>query len=157
MIIIPITFVIINVLSFKFGLFKIVERTSNNHFGTIYYAVGITVLQILNYFNPLFINASSLAVIILAFGDGAASFFGSLFHNHNFKLLLDKSIIGFISFIVFSSIGCFFYLKYYNLEINLEIIMMVVLTGGILELLTGKGLDNISILFGITTLAYLLI
>lgn len=157
MIIIPLTFVLINILSYKFKIFKIVERTEKNHFGTIYYAIGILALQILNYFNPHFIIASSVAVIVLTFGDGAASFFGSLFKRNNFKLLFNKSITGFLAFILFSIFGILIYTNYYGVFVNRNALTIIVLTGAVLELITGGGLDNLSILFGITTLAYLLL
>lgn len=157
MIIIPLTFVLINILSYKFKIFKIVERTEKNHFGTIYYAIGILILQTLNYFKPTFIIATSISVIILTFGDGAASFFGSLFKNNKLKLLFDKSITGFLSFILFSILGILIYTNYYNVFVDINTLVIIVLTGAILELITGGGLDNLSILFGITTLAYLLL
>lgn len=157
MIIIPLTFVLINILSYKFKIFKIVERTEKNHFGTVYYAIGILILQILNYFKPPFIMATSISVIILTFGDGAASFFGSLFKNNKLKLLFDKSITGFLSFILFSILGILIYTNYYNVFVDRNALVIIVLTGAVLELITGGGLDNLSILFGITTLAYLLL
>lgn len=157
MIIIPLTFVLINILSYKFKIFKIVERTEKNHFGTVYYAIGILILQILNYFKPTFIMATSISVIILTFGDGAASFFGSLFKNNKLKLLFDKSITGFLSFILFSILGILIYTNYYNVFVDRNALVIIVLTGAVLELITGGGLDNLSILFGITTLAYLLL
>lgn len=157
MIIIPLTFVLINILSYKFKIFKIVERTEKNHFGTVYYAIGILILQILNYFKPTFIMATSISVIILTFGDGAASFFGSLFKNNKLKLLFDKSITGFLSFIMFSILGILSYTNYYNVFVDRNALVIIVLTGAVLELITGGGLDNLSILFGITTLAYLLL
>ena len=157
MIIIPLTFVLINILSYKFKIFKIVERTEKNHFGTVYYAIGILILQILNYFKPSFIMATSISVIILTFGDGAASFFGSLFKNNKLKLLFDKSITGFLSFILFSILGILIYTNYYNVFVDRNALVIIVLTGAVLELITGGGLDNLSILFGITTLAYLLL
>lgn len=157
MIIIPLSFVFINILSYRFKIFKIVERTDKNHFGTIYYAMGILLLQILNYLKPDFIIATSIAVILLTFGDGAASFFGSLFNKRSFKLVFGKSLAGFISFIFCSILGLLIYSNYYNFFLEKEFIVIIVSTGAILELLTGGGLDNLSILFGITTLAYLML
>lgn len=155
MIIIPLSFLFINILSYKFKIFKIIEREEKNHFGTIYYALGILILSIINYFNNNYLIASNIAIIILTFGDGSASFFGSMIKNT--KLFKDKTIIGFISFIIFSFIGCILYIKITNVNITIEKQTILIITAAILELLTTKGLDNLTILFGITTLGVLLI
>lgn len=155
MLIIPLSFLFMNVLSYKFKIFKIIERKEKNHFGTIYYAIGILSLAILNYFNRNFLQASNVAIVILTFGDGAASFFGSMFEN--IKLFQNKTLIGFLSFIIFSLLGCLLYSIITKENIKLEKQIILIITAATLELLTGGGLDNISILFGITSLGVLII
>ncbi len=155
MIIIPISFVFINIFSYKFKIFKIIERKEKNHFGTIYYAIGFLSLAILNYFNCNFLNASNIAVIILTFGDGAASFFGGMFKN--IILFHDKTLVGFLSFIIFSFLGCLLYSIFFKVNIKLEKQTILIITAAVLELLTGGGLDNLSILFGITSIGVLII
>lgn len=157
MIIIPISFIIINYLSYRFKLFNIIERSTKNHLGTIYYAIGITILQILNYFQNDFIIASSVAVVVLSFGDGAASFFGSIISKKNITLIFHKSLVGFISFIIFAYLGCMIYFHIFKITFSYEQISIIVITGAVLELITGGGLDNISILFSVSSIAYLLI
>lgn len=52
-IIIPLSFIIINALSYKFKIFKMFERETNekNHYGTIYYAIAMTIMATLSFFN----------------------------------------------------------------------------------------------------------
>lgn len=53
--ILPALFVVINSLSYKFKIFKSIERENNDGFGTIYYAISILLISIFTYKigNPL--------------------------------------------------------------------------------------------------------
>ena len=49
-IIIPVSFLIINTLSYKYKIYKSVERETGNHCGTIYFAIAITIVMTAAYF-----------------------------------------------------------------------------------------------------------
>ena len=42
-VILPALFIGLNLLSHRFGLCRSIERTEGNHFGTVYFAVSITI------------------------------------------------------------------------------------------------------------------
>lgn len=53
--VLPVIFVVINAFSYKFKIFKTIERENNDGFGTVYYAFSILLICIFTYLikNPL--------------------------------------------------------------------------------------------------------
>ena len=79
-IIIPVIFIILNILSYRFNIYKSVERDEGNHLGTVYFAIAVTVVLGISYFVPELYYASGVAIFCLTFGDGFAALIG-----YNFK------------------------------------------------------------------------
>ena len=71
-IIIPVSFLIINTLSYKYKIYKSVERENGNHYGTIYFAMAITIVMTVAYFKREMYLESGVAAFCLTLGDGAA-------------------------------------------------------------------------------------
>lgn len=158
MVIIPITFIFINVISWRFNLFTIVERDrNNNHLGTIYYAIAYTITQFVSFIQPAYRFATGIAISVLTFGDGFSSLLGSFIKKGNPRLIYHKTLIGFLATALFSFLGVFLFQCYYLTDLTIFDIIIVALTGAVLEISIDKGLDNFTIYFGITALAYLLI
>ena len=74
-IILPILFVIINSLSYKFNLIKSMEREEKDSLGTVYYAISILVISIFTYVinKPI---VGLLGLLIMGYGDGFAAVVG---------------------------------------------------------------------------------
>ena len=53
-IIVPVLFILFNSLSRRFRIFKSVERERDDHPGTVYFAVAVTLILTLAYFFPSF-------------------------------------------------------------------------------------------------------
>ena len=102
-VIIPFTFIIINYLSYKFKLFKSIEREEDNHLGTVYFSIAIFIILLVAYIYPELYIYTGISTFCLTFGDGFASFIGSSIKNK--KIKNNKSLIGFISCFIFSFIS----------------------------------------------------
>lgn len=157
-IIIPLSFIIINALSYKFKIFKMYERESNekNHFGTIYYAIAMTIMAILSYLYEPLLLPYGLSVFVLSFGDGVAAILGSSIKKHNPKITKEKSLIGTMACIVFSGFGVVLFGLLFNINLSFSYIILIAVTAGLLELV-GNGLDNFSVTFGVMFISYLII
>lgn len=141
-IIIPVSFLIINALSYKFKIFKAIEKEEDNHLGTIYFAITVTILMTIVYFVPSLYFYSGVGVICLTLGDGLAALLGTQIKSK--KIYKKKSLIGFIGCIVGTFIGLLiFKLTLFN---NLKIIYIILLSFvvGIVELVD-YGLDNFTV------------
>ena len=142
---IPVIFVFLNTLSYKFNIYKSVERKEDNHKGTIYFAIAITILLGLAYIFPSLYTASGVAVFCLTFGDGFAALVG--YNTKSKKLHLNKSLNGFIACIVSTILSILAFSMIYNIEISIVDIVLLGFITAILELV-GKGLDNFTVSIG---------
>ena len=131
-IIIPFSFLIINSISYKFKIFKSIEREEDNHLGTIYFAIAILIMTTTAYFVPSLFVYSGISVFCLCFGDGFASLLGSFFGKR--KIYHKKSYIGFISCIIATLIGLIFFKVFRFSELSLSLFILISLLAGILEL-----------------------
>ena len=75
----PLSFIVINILSYKFKLFKSMEDGSGN-LGTIYYPISVFIMALVTYFIPEFYGAFGVGLFCMAFGDGFAPLVLSLIH-----------------------------------------------------------------------------
>ena len=94
-VIVPVIFIVLNSLSYKFKLYKSVEREDENHLGTIYFAIAITVILAIAYWDPKFYFPAGISVFCLTFGDGVAALIG--YNVKSAKIKGNKSIAGFFA------------------------------------------------------------
>lgn len=156
-VIVPISFIIINALSYKFHLFKMIERDGgdDNHKGTIYFAVGITALMIFALLWPQTIMATGLATFALCFGDGPAAMFGSKAKN---KIIIrqGKTLQGTIACFIGALIGLYVFSAILSYRLPFGVAILLSFATALFELV-GKGLDNFSILFGVYIIASIMV
>ena len=145
--VLPIAFVFINLFSYKFKLIKSIEREKNDGLGTVYYAVSMLIASIISYGVGCPIVGAS-GILIMGYGDGLAAIVGKKIKSQKYKMgSLTMFIISLvISFIVLKIIG----IKYLFLD---AICIAVVST--ILEAVSIKGLDNITVPVIVTILTLL--
>ncbi|MDD2409655.1 MAG: hypothetical protein PHD03_02935, partial [Bacilli bacterium] len=66
----PLTFILINYISYKKDIFKGMEEKES--LGTIYYPISIFIMALLTYLNNEFYPYYAVAIFCMAFGDGIA-------------------------------------------------------------------------------------
>lgn len=153
-IIIPVIFIVLNALSYKYDLYKSVERDEGNHMGTVYFAVAVTIVMTVAYFRPEFYYPGGIAAFCLTFGDGAAALIG---YNTGTKKLRDgKSMSGFLGCIGSSALALLVFRFIYPAGISVPAVLILAVSAAVFELV-GAGLDNFSVTFGSFLLSWLLI
>lgn len=155
--ILPVVFIIINSLSYKFKIFKTMEREKNDGFGTIYYAISIFIITIFSYLqqDPMIGTAGML---IMGYGDGFAAIVGRKVKSKEYNILgTTKTIAGSATMFIFSLIiSCIvFYIIGMEYFIIKAFITSVIAT--LLEAISVKGLDNINVPIMVTILTYIFI
>lgn len=153
-IIIPVIFLVLNSLSYKFKIYKSVEREENNHLGTIYFAIAITAVMTMAYFFPVLYYPSGAAAFCLTFGDGFAALIGYNFPSR--KLRGGKTILGFLSCAAASALCLVVFKAIYWPQLTLPAILILAGTAAISELV-GNGLDNFTVTFAAFALSHLLV
>jgi len=156
----PITFVILNYVSYKKDIFSAMERhdKKNNSMGTVYYPISVLVLSVLTVIDNDFIAPYGIGLFCMAFGDGLAPFFGQRYKSYKFKIFnANKTLFGTLTVFICSIIVVVIFSLYYSLPITLFEIFIVAISGTILELVGKKGIDNLLLPIGTAIVTYLLI
>jgi len=138
-IIAPLTFIVLNYLSYRYNLVSAMERDekSVNDLGTVYYAISLTIITYFA-FEYDYLKEGLFAILVMGYGDGLSAVFGKFFGKK--KLYQNKSWLGtFTMFLVTMIIGLILFPELWYLMIFIALMMSM------LELFTPKGLDNISV------------
>ncbi|OLS28521.1 MAG: hypothetical protein HeimC2_05770 [Candidatus Heimdallarchaeota archaeon LC_2] len=161
---IAIIFILINFITSPASPIKRlqIDSTREGHsFGTTYYAISLTSLLLFYFDTPWILQVGFLPLVI---GDAAAAYFGSKYGKHPWKYFNDKSIEGSIfaylsTFIILGLVLTsyklidlfdFSYLFLLGLILSISMITTVV------EIISSKGLDNITIPLFCTIFALLI-
>ena len=146
---VPITFVIINYVSYKQDLIKVMERKNQDGLGTVYYAVSLFILAIVSfgiYQKPIL---GLIPNVIMAYGDGFAAVVGKYIKSKTYKVgETQKSIAGSITMFIISLIFITIFLTTrYTFELWQIVLIGIVMSGivTIIEAISVKGIDNISV------------
>ncbi len=153
--ILPAVFVIMNSLSYKFKIFKSIERENSDGFGTIYYAISILLISLFTYKigNPLL---GLPGILVMGYGDGFAAIIGQKIKSKEYKVgNTTKTIAGSTTMFLFSLAICMVVFRILNMEYFWVKAIGVAVVATILEAVSIKGLDNISVPVLVTILTYL--
>ena len=144
----PLSFIVINTLNVNLRLIPGIQREESKDFGTVYYAVSLSMITFAAYqFNM--VTAASIALFVMGYGDGFAALIGKKVPSK--KIRPNKSILGSFTMVLVS-----FGVSYYWSQ-DVVISLVVAITAGVAELFSPKGLDNLTVPFIIFVLAGLLL
>lgn len=159
--ILPAIFVVINYLSYKFNIIKVMERDSSdddsNSLGTVYYAVSLLVVAILTFGilnNP---TLGLIGIAVMGYGDGFAAIAGKGIKSKHYKVFgSDKSIAGSISMFLISLIIISGGMAYMNATLWIIKSIIVAIIATVLEAASPKGTDNLTVPIATTLLVWLM-
>lgn len=155
--IMPVSFILVNYLSYRYKIFTFIEREGEkNHPGTVYYAIAMTVLMALTIFFPETVIPSGIAVFCLSLGDGAAALVGSYFGKYGPRITETKSLIGSLACAVGAMAGVYLLMLFVPFSLPFYAVAVIGVTTAVCELV-GHGLDNFAIVFGVTAVSTLLL
>ena len=148
----PVVFVIVNYLSYKKNLIKVMEREEQDGFGTVYYALSLLILSIVSFGifkNPVL---GLVPTFVMAYGDGLAAIIGKNTKSKKYKLSdTKKSFAGSLTMFIISFILIGGYLIFVHNDVFwnnthwplISAMMAFCITA--IEAISGKGIDNISV------------
>lgn len=167
MIVIPASFVLLNMLSYRkakkadgtsIPVLSSMERTGEEETpGTVYYALSIMVMGIITLMNEQMLIPCGVGLFCMAFGDGLAGIFGKISSGIFAKQIIkDKSLGGTLACIIFSMVGCILLQMLMGYELSFSKIVLIGICSAVLEL-TRHGIDNLTVPFGCMLITYLLL
>ena len=152
---VPITFVIINYLSYKKGIIKVMEREKQDGLGTVYYALSLLILVIISF--GIF-NKPSLGLIpclVMAYGDGLAAVIGKIIKSKKYTAFgSTKSIAGSLTMFIIATLLIGGYLAFTHKMVFwgtgrwplITMMMAYVITS--VEAISANGTENITVPLG---------
>ena len=126
--------------------------------GLVYYAISWTILAYI-FFDHMVVIA--IAIFAMSYGDGFASLLGMKFGKRKYKIFGDKkSYVGSISMFIFTLFMIIIAFLYYGVDITsykLLIIAFIAMAAAIIEAITPRGLDNLSVPLSISAIYWFLL
>ena len=107
--------IIINYLSYKKDIIKVMERDQQDGLGTVYYATSLLILVIVSFGIYKMPSLGLIPNLVMAYGDGLAALFGKAIKSKKYKLGdSKKSTAGSITMFVISTILIGGYLAFWH-------------------------------------------
>ncbi len=157
----PVAFIMLNYLSYKNNIFKVLERSGKSDLGTIYFPISLFILVLFTFLvgpDKIYEFAAAIGILVLGYGDGLAAVVGKKFGKKT--LIHGKSLIGssvmFIVSILVTVTVILIYQPILPLYVSILMVVFVAFTATLVELLTPKGLDNLTIPLTVTLVVTLL-
>ncbi len=142
--------------SYRKNLFVMISSDSDNAPGTVYYGLSMTVMAIASMIFEGFVFAFGIAVFCTSIGDGLAGVIGALFKRFNFRIYKNKTAIGTVSAFVFSLASTLVFSGVYSLGLSVGQALLISAFASGVELVSDRGLDNITLPLGTSILSYLI-
>lgn len=159
----PVVFIIVNILSYRFKLFRAMEEEEGRNLGTMLFPISFCVVMIIFWNKGVDSVAAMLGILVMAWGDAAASIIGRNFGTHYYYFFRErKSFEGSIAMFVASYIILAIALTMWG-HPKLDIYEMAMvafftsLVGTFLEAISARGLDNLIVPICSSFVAYILI
>lgn len=149
---VPASFVVINYLSYKKNLIKVMEREEQDGFGTVYYALALFILTLVTFGIMKKPILGLVPTLVMAYGDGLAAVIGKTIKSKKYKLSdTKKSFAGSVTMFVISTLLIGGYLWFTHSAVFwqtahwplIAVLMGFAITA--IEAVSGKGWDNITV------------
>lgn len=139
----PMTFIGLNYLSYRQNIFKAMERGGSGNLGTVYFPISLLILVIVSFGILKQPYVGGLGILILGYGDGFAAVIGKKYGKH--PMIFGKSIEGSLAMFVVSFLVAAILLSIQGFSGWLLASFVIAAIATFIELLTPKGLDNLSV------------
>lgn len=143
---VPLSFLIINYMSYKKNLITVMERESQDGLGTVYYALSLLIISIFTFGVVKRLEIGLCSILIMGYGDGLAAVIGKRVKSYEYKIgNTKKTLAGSITMFIITFIIVAIFLNIVDVKLWLlkSIITSIILT--IIEAISIKGTDNITI------------
>lgn len=148
--ILPALFIIINYLSYKKGIISVMEREEGEEnkesLGTVFYAISLFILSLVT-FGPLDEPLIGLCgIFVMGYGDGFAAVIGQAVKSKEYVIKGNtKSIAGSLTMFIITLMIVAGYFTYINASYIVLKSILVAIIMTIVEAVSIKGTDNISV------------
>ena len=144
----PLSFVIINYISYKKNLISVMEReeSQKDGLGTVYYALSLLLISIFTFGIIKRPEVGLCAILIMGYGDGLAAIIGRSIKSIPYKIGKTKKTLAgsatmlFISFFIIAIFLCSIQSPLWMLKA-----VLIAISVTIIEAVSIKGTDNLTV------------
>jgi len=145
--VVPILMLVIMGLSYRYNIFKGVERKNQRHsYGTIYYFSSMILLLVISYSKYNSPIQLGLFFMPMGYGDGFAAIIGEKMNIGIYRIFyFRKSIAGNIAMLVITFFTVVIYSFIYNLGYSILQLILISFVSTVVEAISVRGTDNFTI------------
>ncbi len=147
-------FLVVLFVAHKGNLMPMISSGGDNAPGTVYYAVAMTAVAIVGCFVPDVMLPFGVGIFCTSIGDGFAGMIGQMMRRGNPKIYGNKTLFGSITGFVMSFFSAMVMSMIFDMGITVWQGLAIAMLSTLLEMITGRGFDNITITWGVTALTY---
>lgn len=147
-------FLLLLLIAYRGKLMPMISSDGDNAPGTVYYALAMTGVATVGCFLPKIMLPFGIGVMCTSVGDGLAGVVGQSITKFNPKVYGKKSLFGTLTNFVASTMSALVISWIYSFELSIPACLAIGALAVGLELITPYGLDNVSITWAATALAY---
>lgn len=158
--IMPAVFIIVNYLSHKFKIIKMIEREKgeDDSLGTVYYAISLTILALLTFGSMKEPLIGLAGIFTMGYGDGLAAIIGKKVKSYKYEISNSiKSVAGSLTMFIISLLINGLILMFLGASYWLIKAIIIAIIATFTEAVSAKGTDNITVPLLISGLVYLFI
>jgi phytol kinase len=152
MLIPPLSFIILNYLSYKKDLFKGIENENSK--GTIYYPVSVFVMALITFYHPEFYIAFGIGTFCMGIGDGFAPLVAGYLKSR--QIINNKTLTGTATVFGATLVIVLVFKLIFGIDFNIFKLIIIATSAALLELVGINGLDNLYVPLGVSAITYLL-
>ena len=145
-------FLLLLTLAYFKKMMPMISSDDENAPGTVYYAVAMTGVAIVGCFYESVMIPFGLGILATSVGDGLAGVVGKSFSRFNPKIYGNKTLLGTLACFICTFVGAYIMNFIFEMKLDLVRLLAIAVFATVLELVTGLGLDNIVITWGVTAL-----
>ena len=146
--IVPFSFVVINYISYKKNLISVMERDEKDKdgLGTVYYALSLFILSIFTFGIIKRPEIVLCSILIMGYGDGLAAIIGRSLKSLSYKIgKTKKTLAGSATMLFISFLITAIFLASRQVELWMLKSILLAISVTILEAVSIKGTDNITV------------
>ena len=149
-------FLALLIVAYKKRLLQMISSDGDNAPGTVYYAVSMSLMALASLIDQRFILPFGLAVFVTSLGDGFAGLIGGLVKKHNPKIYKQKTLVGAIAnFVLSTATALAFMMIFEDMGLTPTLCLVIGALSVGIELISGFGLDNITLPLLVATFTYI--
>ena len=141
-------FLILLIIEYKIKLLPMMSSDGENSPGTVYYAAAMTAVSFVCIFCKDLIIPFGIAVMATSLGDGLAGIVGQALKRNNPTVWRNKTLFGSIAGLLATLCVTLLFSHIFELRLHWLLCLSIALFATELEVLTPRGLDNISVTLG---------